>query len=340
MKLKVCHLIDDANYGGINRGLDHVARDAGLSAMSICEVIHVKRGQLTPPHIQADVIVSHLSICWKNMPLLTALRCFNPRTPIIHVEHSYSERFVAAYVPNKDRFDTLMRAAFSLFDTIVAVSEDQANWMVRRRYVAADEVWTIPSCASLSSFLDVAPRVAGPTLIVGAVGRMHLQKGFDILIRGFRKTVRTDMELHLYGDGPQLDELKALAGDDPRIIFKGYTPDTASAMAACDVVAMPSRWEPYGIVAVEAMAARRAIACSNADGLAGHIRVGAIGISDNTSSGWAQWLATVSHGDLLEGEQARFDYGSRAEQRFSDAWVRLLSLSTGRHQAMPLQRAA
>lgn len=340
MKLKVCHLIDDHNYGGINRGLAHVARDAGLSAMSECEVLRLNRGQLSPPAIQADVIVSHLSISWKNMPLLTALRCLNPRTPMIHVEHSYSERFVAAYVPNRDRFDTLMRAALSLFDTVVAVSEPQASWMLRRHYIAADGLRTIPSCASLSDFLAVAPRRIGPTIVVGAIGRMHVQKGFDILIRALRRTVRTDLELHLHGDGPQFDELKELAGDDPRILFKGYTSNTAGAMEACDVIAMPSRWEPYGLVAVEAMAARRAVVCSNADGLAGHIREGAIGITDNTSSGWAHWLAGVTHGDLEQGARTRFEYGAGAEERFSAAWVELLSQCTSWYDAAALSRAA
>lgn len=329
MTIKICHLIDDAGFGGINRGLEHIKADPDLSAISSHDIVRIKRGKLTPPVIQADVIVSHLSVCWANMPLLTALRAFYPRTPIIHVEHSYSERYVAAYVSNHNRFDTLMRAAFSLFDQIVAVSADQAAWLLRRRFVSKDRLRTIESCASLKEFVAVEERIVGEKLIIGAIGRFHVQKGFDILVEAVRKAARADLELHLYGDGPQRGELEALAEGCPSIVFKGYVRDTSAAMAACDVVAMPSRWEPYGLVAVEAMAARRAVVCSNADGLAGHIRTGAIEVSDNTVRGWTDWLANVRPEDINRNIDRCWSYGRSAETRFSTSWINLYREMTG-----------
>ncbi|MGV2114539.1 glycosyltransferase family 4 protein [Agrobacterium salinitolerans] len=188
--------------------------------------------------------------------------------------------------------------------------------------------------------MAVEKRIPGEKLIIGAIGRFHVQKGFDILVEAVRKAARPDLELHLYGDGPQRAELEALAQDCPSIVFKGFVRDTSSAMAACDVVAMPSRWEPYGLVAVEAMAARRAVVCSNADGLAGHIRTGAIEISDNTVSGWTNWCANIRPEDTTRNINRCWSYGCNAEARFSTSWVKLYHEMTKVEDATQLSLAA
>lgn len=324
MSITVCHLVDDDGFGGVNRGLEHIVSDKTLSEISTHEVVRIKRGKLTPPPISADVIISKLSICWANMPLFLALRFAHPNTPIVHFEHSYSERFVASSVRNHNRFSKLMRKAFSLFDRVVAVSDEQAAWLLRRGFVNEAKLQVINSCPSLKPFLNVEPRTTPDKIIVGAIGRLHIQKGFDVLIKGFRKAARSDMELHIYGDGPQRAYLEKLAEGDPAIIFKGYEKDTSLAMAAVDVVAMPSRWEPYGLVAIEAMAARRALICSNADGLAGHIRRGALEVGDNTTMGWAERLKMVSRDDLRRNLESSYNHASRAEERFSHSWFTLL----------------
>ena len=66
-----------------------------------------------------------------------------------------------------------------------------------------------------------------------------------------------------------------LANGDPRIEFKGFAPAPVAAMAAVDIVAMPSRWEAYGLVAIEALAAKRNLLVSSIDGLKDHLEKGA-----------------------------------------------------------------
>ncbi|MFG6596088.1 glycosyltransferase [Sulfitobacter sp. 1A13368] len=66
-----------------------------------------------------------------------------------------------------------------------------------------------------------------------------------------------------------------LANGDPRIKFKGFAPAPVAAMAAVDIVAMPSRWEAYGLVAIEALAAKRNLLVSSIGGLKDHLEKGA-----------------------------------------------------------------
>ncbi|PRX11066.1 UNVERIFIED_ORG: glycosyltransferase involved in cell wall biosynthesis [Martelella mediterranea] len=321
--MTIYHLVDDAGFGGVNRMLDHLTRALGQGAGEH-KLVRVKRGQLSPPRLaDASHIVSHLSVCWKNMPLMTALRARYAETPLIHVEHSYSERFVTARVEKRDRFETLLSAAYALFDKVVAVSAQQGQWL-GRKFVSGDRLAVIEPCVALDDFFALPDRLPAGKTVIGAIGRFDSQKGFDILIEGLRRSNRKDIELHVYGSGADEKHLKKLSGKDPRIVFKGYAESPAAAMAACDVIAMPSRFEPYGLVALEAMAAGRPVIASGADGLAGHIANGAAGVGDNTPDGWARFLDEFEVNTFRRGAVSRRKQAKEAEQTFADRWLQLL----------------
>lgn len=330
----VTHLIDDQSFGGINRMLDYIKSSDAMSAVMQHSVQTVKRGQIRGPNVQADVIVSHLSISWANMPMLTALRASYPNTPIIHVEHSYSQRFAAGLVENRERFDTLLASAYSLFDGIVAVSRAQAQWLERRGHCPADKLYCIKSGVDLDPYLAIAPRQADARFIIGAIGRFHVQKGFDLLIKAFVEADRNDMELHLFGDGPDREHLEFSAANHPRIHFKGYIADTSKALANVDAVAMPSRWEPYGLVALEAMAAGRTVLATRVDGLNDHIRAGAVDIGENTVQGWSEFLNACDPAVLAaRGEPCRAT-AEQAKNEFITQWNSLLASLVNRNNGL------
>ena len=85
------------------------------------------------------------------------------------------------------------------------------------------------------------------------VGRFDRQKGLDLLLDGLAQSRRKDIRLHLIGDGDRKDG--ASRQDDPRVIEHGWIAHDAldSWYRAADAVVMPSRWEGFGLVAIEAM---------------------------------------------------------------------------------------
>ncbi|MDF0597756.1 glycosyltransferase family 4 protein [Psychromarinibacter halotolerans] len=276
--LRIAHLVDDTNPGGVTRYLDFLARDPGMAALARHEIVEVPRTRAASARVQADVIVSHLTVAWRGLPGLMALRARHAGTPLIHVEHSYSAGFVAANVSAPRRFFTLLRTAYALFDRVVAVSHPQASWLAARDLVRPDALTVIQPQVDLSRFRAL-PRPTGPVRCFGAVGRLDAQKGFDVLIRAFQAVQGDDLSLKIFGDGPERGRLEDLAAGDPRIRFQGFAADPAMAYAACDAVVMPSRWEPYGLVAQEALAAGRPVLVSGVDGLSDHLASGAISTS-------------------------------------------------------------
>jgi len=86
------------------------------------------------------------------------------------------------------------------------------------------------------------------------VGRFDPQKGVDYLLDIFNKCQRLDIHLTLIGDNV-IGGLNIEKKNTNRITFLGWVPHESlcSYYATCDAVIMPSRWEAFGLVAVEAM---------------------------------------------------------------------------------------
>ena len=93
----------------------------------------------------------------------------------------------------------------------------------------------------------------GPLLL--ALGRLHPNKAFDVLLRALARIPQA--LLCLAGSGPLEQELRRLAselGIADRVAFRGWQDDVAAYYAAADMYVCPSRIEPLGNVIIEAWA--------------------------------------------------------------------------------------
>lgn len=97
------------------------------------------------------------------------------------------------------------------------------------------------------------------------VGRFDPQKGIDYFLQIFSKVKRNDLHLTVIGDNVIGGGTYIEKKDTERITFLGWVPheNLASYYNASDIVIMPSRWEAFGLVAIEAMKYGKAIIVSN-----------------------------------------------------------------------------
>lgn len=115
--------------------------------------------------------------------------------------------------------------------------------------------------------------------VILALGRLHQNKAFDVLIEAMRRL--PDVYLWLAGAGPLEADLRKQAahfGVAPRIRFLGWRDNPAALYAAADLVVCPSRIEPLGNVVLEAWARQRPIVAAAADGPRELIRDGENGL--------------------------------------------------------------
>jgi glycosyltransferase involved in cell wall biosynthesis len=319
-KVTVAHLIDDTNPGGVMRLLEFIDTSTILQSQANHKIVPIKRGALVAKSIDAEIIVSHLSVNWRILPFFINLKLRNAKARLIHIEHSYSHAFFKTQVSSPRRFLALLRTTYSLFDTVVSVSNAQSQWFQSESIVPLVRNPVIPPCVSLKPFLALKSLDHISNLSIGAIGRVSAEKGLDTLIRGFQMCDLEHATLNIFGDGPELQNLTELANGDPKIIFHGHTNDPVAAMQGLDVVAMPSKRETYGLVALEAMAAGRMLLVSGVDGLADHVSNGAIKVSENTPEGWCSMLNMVTQQlDPIKIGRARQNT-IRAQENFIESW--------------------
>ncbi len=93
-------------------------------------------------------------------------------------------------------------------------------------------------------------------VLLGA-GRLIRQKGFDLLLRALAGSTGEGRRAHLVilGEGPERAALTTLAAElGLRLSLPGYVSDPAPYYTHADLFVLPSRWEGFGHVIVEAMA--------------------------------------------------------------------------------------
>jgi glycosyltransferase involved in cell wall biosynthesis len=162
-------------------------------------------------------------------------------------------------------------------DRLIAVSSAIRDHLVRGG-IPADKVVVITNGIDLARYTVQAVAEAKAALgvpaapRVGAVGRLSLEKGQDVLLRAWPAVLHAypHARLVLVGDGKMAAPWRALAdelGIAASVEWTGFLADPRVQMAACDAIAVPSRKEGLGLAAVEALALGRPVAASGVGGL-------------------------------------------------------------------------
>ncbi len=110
--------------------------------------------------------------------------------------------------------------------------------------------------------------------IILFMGRLVYEKGIQHLITAMPKILAgyNDAKLVICGKGGMIEELKAQVsamGISEKVYFAGYMSgkDVQKMYKAADIAVFPSTYEPFGIVALEAMLAENPIVVSDIGGL-------------------------------------------------------------------------
>ena len=170
---------------------------------------------------------------------------------------------------------------FRSCERLVGVTRDIVAHMVKNG-VPADRAHYIPTFPVITPLppLDRATLNTPPgAKVLLTLSRLHQKKGLDTFLHAVKDL--PDCVAWLAGDGPlqvQLEKLAADLGIAERVRFLGWRTDRSALLRAADICVLPSRYEPFGNVILEAWAARTAlVACASA-GPAAHVVDGVNGL--------------------------------------------------------------
>jgi len=260
------HILDDRALGGVTRALTNFEHP-DISAIGIQDIVDLQSGNWSDCP-RGSVGIIHFTANWCKLHKLMTLRASKSFTSLALIEHSYTEGFENHCVEHKARFRFMLSLAYRLVDRVVAVSESQRAWMVGAKLAPPAKIIAIPQARDCNHLFDVpvARRRPGP-LRIGAFGRFHEQKGFDLLIEAMADISPLTAELRIAGYGEDGATLKAKAARLPHVFIEPAFDCPKHFLSGVDVVAIPSRWEAFGLVGAEARAAGRPIIAADIDGL-------------------------------------------------------------------------
>jgi len=159
------------------------------------------------------------------------------------------------------RKKALTRVAAAMADDVTTFSNATRDILLEAG-VSPRHLHVIPCGVQVPKHLpgraDARARLALPAdaFIVGTLGRQEPHKGLKDLIEAvaLMPDPSGNLLLALAGDGPERPALEALAAArlDGKARFMGRVPDIDDFLACCDVFALPSYLEGFGLVYVEA----------------------------------------------------------------------------------------
>lgn len=227
-----------------------------------------------------------------------------------------------------ERIDAEMRIVEQA-DCVIAAGPDERELLIRLYDAPPERIAVVPCGVNLDLFQPVAQDAARAQLgipqderILLFVGRVEPLKGIDILL-GAAQQLEQDSDARVLvvgGDGSseegEIAHLRRLArrlGIDERVTFLGAVEHERLPYyySAADVCVVPSFYESFGLVALEAMACGTPVVASRVGGLAGTVRDGETGylIPWRCPEPFAERIEL-----LLGNEELRSAFGSAARE--------------------------
>ncbi len=219
--------------------------DQGRGARTLGALVKATRQAIRD--FDPDIVFLHSTF---TMVMLPFLAMPGQRAKVIYCAHGWAQsryqggmkRWIVAQVEGK-----LPR----LSHRVLSISEHDLQLARTERYAGAHVM--IEGAALLPPNPSELVKQSDAIKLL-FIGRFAKQKGLDLLLEALARVRETRKDIVLEIAGGQAEELGAAAPDG--VTFLGWLDHAgvAERCAAADALVVPSRWEGFGMVVVEAMA--------------------------------------------------------------------------------------
>lgn len=210
-------------------------------------------------------LILHAHLTW---PLYyTILATFDKSIFRVYTEHStHNKRRVVFLLSFIEKY------IYKKYDKIICISKgvkDRLKTWLGDEQLFIDKLEIIFNGATLKKYIDTRSIQKNKITIV-SVGSLYKHKGFDLGISSINKIKNKIESYNIVGKGPEIENLKSIVNDlnlEDKVNFIGWSDNVEKYYHEADIALIPSRWEGFGLVAVEALSTGLPVVASNIEGL-------------------------------------------------------------------------
>lgn len=187
--------------------------------------------------------------------------------PFVITEHFTG--FARKIIPKKH--EKYISKQFKSADKIIAVSQGLKEDL--SLYIAPEKIDVIPNMVDIKKFSINNNEAIDKKFRFLSVSYLMYKKGIDILIKAFYKNFKGNdkVELFIGGDGEEKENLHKLVNDlglagQVKFLNALDRDQVIKNMQKCDVFVLPSRFETFGVVFIEALACGKPIIATSTGG--------------------------------------------------------------------------
>ena len=293
---KIIHLITTIERGGAEKQLLTLVREQIKSGLDV-EIFYLKGAPELKSEFENCGAIVNQNLLKKSFmrQVITLKKYLNHDQVPIHAHLPKSE-LIAALSCRKGRFifsrhnseafwpgtPKVLSNVFSRFVAIrsasgICISDAVRNFLTQRGELSKKyNLTTIyygfekndqlngKALAEIKGQLNAKPGV----FCIGSIGRLVKQKDYPTLLRAMKQVIDSgiDAELFIVGEGAEKDnfvELTLELGINTRVRWLGRTPYVKEFLSQIELFVLPSIYEGFGLVLLEAMQAKKPIIAAN-----------------------------------------------------------------------------
>lgn len=268
--MKIVHIILTHSFAGSERYAVELANTQAEQQHQVTVILH-KRGceqrANAIRHRLSDKVQVQMVDGWKFFAIWQARKLIRVLKPdVAHAHLSAGCRVLQGLKGLCLRVATLhicyKKQQHAKLDALIAIAPWQLDAIpasLQQHCIQLDN-WTNTQLAAPATKTELRQKLglAENELIFGTLGRVEATKGHDVLVQAFVKANIPNARLVIVGDGKAMPELKKLVNDKlagDKVLLAGFSTTPQHWLYSFDVFVSSARYEPFGLVFLEAMQA-------------------------------------------------------------------------------------